>query len=393
MHGSSFFVPVCHGCWYLPAAFLPSTTASCRRTNQNPTTKIQQNEPFRPTRGRIPSLGKVARLPRRTDLRGPCQPPRQHPGAERWQVPVHPSEPLRHAALRHRPLSRRTGRSPGCSAGDDDARPRLPPAGPADSPPCPFCRSTTERRKLGNAGRRLGAGREPRSAPWRTNPATACATDKVWKLDGSGTSGTTQGMIVARRQSREAGDTQAEEETLTFDAATRIWRGREFLGVRGTGRRRRLACQRKRRIARRPSRPARDHLEAHPERRFLRASTSRTSGWTMPRSSVLLATQNRERTRPSSSPAGCPLASTPSSTANSARATVTATLFGGMDNSLYADFRKGSRALLAASENTLKHWAGGTAGTAQMASKGPITRSHQSGRSSAPGQQRNPDPL
>ena len=37
-----------------------------------------------------------------------------------------------------------------------------------------------------------------------------------------------------------------------------------------------------------------------------------------------------------------------------------------------ADFRKGSRALMAASENTLKHWAGGTAGTAQMASKGPI---------------------
>ena len=42
------------------------------------------------------------------------------------------------------------------------------------------------------------------------------------------------------------------------------------------------------------------------------------------------------------------------------------------DESLYADFRKGSRALLAQSENTLKHWAGGTAGTSQMASKGPI---------------------
>ena len=53
-------------------------------------------------------------------------------------------------------------------------------------------------------------------------------------------------------------------------------------------------------------------------------------------------------------------------------AKVTATLFGGMDDSLYADFRKGSRALMAASENTLKHWASGTAGTAQMASKGPI---------------------
>ena len=54
------------------------------------------------------------------------------------------------------------------------------------------------------------------------------------------------------------------------------------------------------------------------------------------------------------------------------RATVTATLFGGMDESLYADFKTGNQALMAASENTLKHWAGGSAGTSQMASRGPI---------------------
>ena len=51
------------------------------------------------------------------------------------------------------------------------------------------------------------------------------------------------------------------------------------------------------------------------------------------------------------------------------RAKVTVTLFGGMDKSLYADFRKDQNATLASSENTLKHWAGGTAGTKQMASK------------------------
>ena len=52
------------------------------------------------------------------------------------------------------------------------------------------------------------------------------------------------------------------------------------------------------------------------------------------------------------------------------RAKVTVTLFGGMDDALYADFKKGQKAMLASSENTLKHWAGGTAGTAQMASRG-----------------------
>jgi hypothetical protein len=53
------------------------------------------------------------------------------------------------------------------------------------------------------------------------------------------------------------------------------------------------------------------------------------------------------------------------------RATVTATLFGGMDPSLYADFTLGSPALMNAAANTLKHTHGGY-GPAHMASKGPI---------------------
>jgi len=53
------------------------------------------------------------------------------------------------------------------------------------------------------------------------------------------------------------------------------------------------------------------------------------------------------------------------------RATVTATLFGGMDPSLYADFKKGVPALMNGAENTLKHVAG-PYGPAHMASKGSI---------------------
>ena len=54
------------------------------------------------------------------------------------------------------------------------------------------------------------------------------------------------------------------------------------------------------------------------------------------------------------------------------RATVTATLFGGMDASLYADFKKDVSAMMNAVENTLKHTHGGHYGPAHMASKGPI---------------------
>ncbi|MBL9153127.1 MAG: hypothetical protein JNK37_11595 [Verrucomicrobiales bacterium] len=53
------------------------------------------------------------------------------------------------------------------------------------------------------------------------------------------------------------------------------------------------------------------------------------------------------------------------------RATVTATLFGGLDASLYADFQKGAQAQMNGSENTLKH-AGGHYGPGHIASNGRI---------------------
>jgi hypothetical protein len=53
------------------------------------------------------------------------------------------------------------------------------------------------------------------------------------------------------------------------------------------------------------------------------------------------------------------------------RATVTATLFGGMDDSLYADFTKGSPAMMNPVANTLKH-THGAYGPVHMASRGSI---------------------
>jgi hypothetical protein len=53
-------------------------------------------------------------------------------------------------------------------------------------------------------------------------------------------------------------------------------------------------------------------------------------------------------------------------------ATVTATLFGGMDASLYADFKKGGQGQMGAAEFTLKHSNGAAAGHKHMAIRGPI---------------------
>ncbi len=53
------------------------------------------------------------------------------------------------------------------------------------------------------------------------------------------------------------------------------------------------------------------------------------------------------------------------------RATVTITLFGGMDGSLYADFKKGEQGVIAAAENTLKPWSS-IVSSSHIASKGTI---------------------
>jgi hypothetical protein len=53
------------------------------------------------------------------------------------------------------------------------------------------------------------------------------------------------------------------------------------------------------------------------------------------------------------------------------RATVTATLFGGMDESLYADFKKGVEGVMAAAENTLKPWSS-IVSSSHIASKGRL---------------------
>ena len=62
-------------------------------------------------------------------------------------------------------------------------------------------------------------------------PSYCLREGKVWKLKELDIRNN-QGMIVASREPQEGGDGEASEETMTFDAATRIWRGREFLGIR-----------------------------------------------------------------------------------------------------------------------------------------------------------------
>ncbi|MDF1814801.1 MAG: hypothetical protein P1V20_21525 [Verrucomicrobiales bacterium] len=222
-------------------------------------------------------------------------------------------------------------------------------------------------RKEGNAG--VGASpAENHVLLLEDEPSHCLREGKVWKLQEVSIENNA-GMIVARRESREGGTTRAEEESMTFDAATRIWRGREFLGVHE--------------LIADGAWPGSGKKSLDDQEVLLGITWKPTPGGVFTRfhisdiwlddASIQRAARHQNETHKAFIRSRwVPAFVDTVEYGKFGRATVTATLFGGMDDSLYADFKKGSRALLAASENTLKHWAGGTAGTAQMASKGPI---------------------
>jgi len=190
----------------------------------------------------------------------------------------------------------------------------------------------------------------------------------VWKLKELDLKNNNEGVIVASCEPKAGGDGKASEEKLTFDAAIRIWRGRECLaiadliteGIWPAGGKKSLGGQAVQLgITWRPT----------PDGVFTRFHISDI--W-LDDASMQRAAQNQNEThkafiRSRWMPAWVDAVEY----GKFGRATVTATLFGGMDASLYADFKKDSPMLMNGAENTLKH-AGGEYGPAHMASKGPI---------------------
>ena len=189
---------------------------------------------------------------------------------------------------------------------------------------------------------------------------------KVWKLkevnikDGAG-------KIVARRESMNGG-AKAEEETLTFDAATRIWRGREKLLVadlvhEGTwpesGKKSLDDQSVLLGITWRPS----------PDGVFTRFHVSDVwlDDLAMQRAALNQTETHKAFIRSRWMPGWVDEVEY----GKFGAATVTATLFGGMEDSLYAYFRKGVSAMMNPVENTLKH-THGAYGPRHMASRGSI---------------------
>lgn len=198
-------------------------------------------------------------------------------------------------------------------------------------------------------------------------PSHCLREGHVWKLKDVDVQNEA-GMIVASREPKSGGNAKANEEKLTFDAATRIWRGRECLavaeliaeGIWPTNGKKSLGGQAV-------------HLgivwKPTPDGVFARFHVSDI--W-LDDAALQRAARNQTETHKAFIRSRWMPAWVDSvEYGKFGRATVTATLFGGMDATLYADFKKDVPAMMNAVENTLKH-THGAYGPAHMASRGSI---------------------
>lgn len=181
-------------------------------------------------------------------------------------------------------------------------------------------------------------------------PSLCLREGKSWKLKQVKISGA-EGSLTASLDRKEGGEGLGGEHELTIDGSTRIWRGRELLGLNdliaeGTwpenG-----AKQFK-------DKPVQLSLTWHP--RYLYQQFHVADLW-LDEAAMQHATARQRGTHIRHiHMRWMPARIDEVQNENFGPATIKATLYGGMDQSLYADFKPGIGAKMAAAEDTLRTW-------------------------------------
>ena len=174
------------------------------------------------------------------------------------------------------------------------------------------------------------------------------------------------GVIIATCEPKQGGDVKATEEKLTFDAATRVWRGRERLTIEELVAEGTWPTEGKKSLGGQPVQFG-ITWKPTPDGIFTRFHISDI--WLDDASMQRAAKNQTETHKAFIHSRWMPAWIDSVEYGKFGRATVTATLFGGMDESLYADFKKGIAAMMNPVADTLKH-THGAYGPAHMASKG-----------------------
>ncbi len=228
--------------------------------------------------------------------------------------------------------------------------------------------------KAKDAGHYRGTGTAPAENHvllLEDEPSHCLHAGKVWKLKEVELKNNA-GKIIASRESKDGGDGNVTEEGLTFDAATRLWRGRERIRVAD--------------LIAEEVWPASGKKQLDGQVVLLGITWKPAAGdglsgaftqfhisdiWLDDEAIQQAAHFQTETHKSFIRSRWMPARIDAVEYGKFGRATVTATLFGGMDSSLYNDFREGVGAQMNGAENTLKH-AAGHYGPSHMASTGKI---------------------
>ncbi len=198
-------------------------------------------------------------------------------------------------------------------------------------------------------------------------PSRCYREGKVWKL-WEVEMQSSERFIVASLVSKGDASAQANQEKMTFDASTRIWRGRECLRMEDLIAEGTWPAEGKKKFDGQAVWLGITWIPT-PSNIFTRFHVSDIwlDEFAMQRAMAQQTEVHRAFIRSRWMPGWIDAVEY----GKFGRATVTATLFGGMDESLYRDFKPGQAAMINAAENTLKH-VGGAYGPAHMASRGTI---------------------
>lgn len=202
-------------------------------------------------------------------------------------------------------------------------------------------------------------------------PSYCLRQGMVWKLKEVKLENNA-GKIIASREPKGSGDAETNEEELTFDAATRIWRGRERITIADMIAEDAWPASGKKELGGQAVllgitwRPAAGDGLSGAFTRF-HISDIWLDDASIEHAAQLQTESHKVFIRSRWMPAWVDAVEY----GKFGRATVTATLFGGMAPSLYADFRAGITAQINGAENTLKHTSGHY-GPGHMASNGKI---------------------
>lgn len=202
-------------------------------------------------------------------------------------------------------------------------------------------------------------------------PSHCLRTGQTWKLREVELKDNT-GTIIATREPKAGGDGKGGEEKMTFDAGTRLWRGRERLAVANLVDEGVWPADGKKSLGGQSVLLGITWKPAPGDGLSGAFTQFHLSDIWLDDAAIENAAQFQTETHKAFIRSRWMPASVDAvEYGQFGRATVTATLFGGMDDSLYADFKKDVQAQINGAESTLKH-AAGHYGPGHIASSGKI---------------------